>query len=145
MRTRALSPQSGLAAAVGIGIVVQIYLIAAYIFSAGSGALTAHKAVGYAVLVREVLTFLVAIPARRGDRRAPGLSLALPVVGAIQIAFANGSSWVRALHGVGAVAVLALAAGVHVMSMRAARHQPVPCSSRNPLSSTEDSGRPRAT
>jgi hypothetical protein len=36
MRTRALWLQSGLAAAIGVGIVVQIYLIAAYIFGAGS-------------------------------------------------------------------------------------------------------------
>jgi hypothetical protein len=121
MRTRALWLQSGLAAAVGVGIVVQVYLIAAYIFSAGSGALTAHKAVGYVVLVLEVLTFLVGIVAWRGNRRAIGLSLALPVAGAIQIAFANGSTWVGALHGAGAIAVLLLAGAVHVTSMRAAK------------------------
>jgi len=121
MRTRALWLQSGLAAAVGVGIVVQVYLIAAYIFSAGSGALSAHKAVGYVVLALEVLTFLVGIVAWRGNRRAIGLSLALPVAGAIQIAFANGSTWVGALHGAGAIAVLLLAGAVHVMSMREAK------------------------
>lgn len=125
MRTRALWLQSGLAAAVGVGIVVQVYLIAAYIFSAGSGALSADKAVGYVVLVLEVLTFLVGIVAWRGNRRAIGLSVALPVAGAIQIAFANGSMWVGALHGAGAIAVLLLAGAVHVMSMREARHQTV--------------------
>ena len=126
MRTRALWLQSGLAAAVGVGIVVQVYLIAAYIFSAGSGALSAHKAIGYVVLVLEVLTLLVGIVAWRGNRRAIGLSLALPVAGAIQIAFANGSTWVGALHGAGAIGVLLLAGAVHVMSMREARHPTVP-------------------
>ncbi len=124
MRTRALWLQSVLAAAVGSCIVVQICLIAAYIFSAGSGALTAHKAVGYVVLALAVLTFLVGIPAWRGQRRAPGLSLALPLLGAVQIAFVSGSASVGALHGAGASAVLAVAAAVHVMSMRAARDQP---------------------
>jgi hypothetical protein len=123
MRTRALWLQSGLAAAIGVGVVVQVYLIAAYIFHAGSGALSAHKAVGYVVFALEVLTFLVGIPAWRGNRRALGLSLALPVVGAIQIAFASGTAWVGALHGAGAIAVLLLAGAVHVMSMREAKRQ----------------------
>jgi hypothetical protein len=121
MRTRALWSQSGLAAAVGVGVAIQIYLIAAYIFHAGSGALSAHKAVGYVVLVLEVLVFLVAFAAWPGDRRAILLSLALPVAGIIQIAFAQGSSWVGALHGLGALVVLVLSGIVHVMSMKEAR------------------------
>ena len=123
MRTRALWLQSGLAAAVGLGVVVQVYLIAAYIFGAGSGALSAHKAVGYVVLALEVLTFAAGAAAWRGRTRAIGLSLALPVVGVIQIAFANGSAWVGALHGAGALVVLALAGAVHVMAMREAKRQ----------------------
>jgi len=123
MRTRALWLQSGLAAAIGLGVVVQVYLIAAYIFHAGPGALSAHKAVGYVVFALEVLTFLVGILAWRGHRRALGVSLALPVAGAVQIAFANGNAWVGALHGAGAIAVLLLAGAVHVMSMREARGQ----------------------
>ncbi len=89
MRTRALRAQSGLAAAVGVGVAIQIYLIAAYIFHAGSGALSAHKGVGYVVLVLEVLVFLAAFLAWPGNRRAILISLALPVVGIIQIAFAG--------------------------------------------------------
>ena len=123
MRTRALRAQSVLAAAVGVGVAIQIYLIAAYIFNAGSGALSAHKGVGYAVLVLEVLVFLVAFPAWPGNRRAILISLALPVVGIIQIAFAGGSSWVGAIHGVGALAVIGLSGIVHVMSMKEARRE----------------------
>jgi len=145
MRTRALWLQSGLAAAIGIGVVIQVYLIAAYIFAAGSGALSAHKALGYVVLVLEVLTFLVGIAAWRGDRRALGLSLALPVVGAVQIAFANGTAWVGALHGAGAIAVLLLAGAVHVTAMREAKRQVAPRSSHESLSSAKDSARPRTT
>jgi hypothetical protein len=69
----------------------------------------------------EVLTFVVGIVAWRGDRRALNISLALPVIGAIQIASANGRTRVGAVHGAGAIAVLLLAGAVHVMSMRAAR------------------------
>jgi hypothetical protein len=123
MRTRALWFQSGLAAAVGVGVAIQIYLIAAYIFHAGSGALSVHKAVGYVVLVLEVLVFMAARVAWPGDRRAILLSLALPVAGIIQIAFAHGSSWVGALHGLGALVVLVLSGIVHVMSMKEARRE----------------------
>ena len=42
---------------------IQVYPIAADIFNAGSGALSAHKAVGYVVLVLEVLTSVVGIVA----------------------------------------------------------------------------------
>jgi hypothetical protein len=46
----------------------------------------------------------------------------LPVIGTIQIVFANGRTWVGALHGAGAIAVLLLAGAVHVMSMRKAQY-----------------------
>ena len=75
-------------------------------------------------LVLEVLTLLVGIPAWRGDRRALGLSLALPIVGAFRIAVANASAWVGGPARRRAIAVLALVATVHVMSMHAARHPP---------------------
>jgi hypothetical protein len=123
MRTRALWAQSGLAAAVGVGVAIQIYLIAAYIFDAGSGALSAHKGVGYVVLVLEVLVFLAAFLAWPGNRRAILISLALPVVGIVQIAFAGGSSWIGAIHGLGALAVIGLSGIVHVMSMKEARRE----------------------
>jgi hypothetical protein len=123
MRTRALWAQSGLAAAVGVGIAIQIYLIAAYIFSAGSGALTAHKSIGYVVLVLEVLVLAVAFMAWPGDRRMLTISAALPVAGIIQIAFAGADAWIGAIHGLGALAVLAISGVVHVASMKEARRE----------------------
>jgi len=62
MRTRALWAQSALAALVGIGVVVQVYLIAAYIF--GADALDAHQAVGNVVLALEVLAVGTGLTAR---------------------------------------------------------------------------------
>lgn len=124
MRTRALWVQSGLGALVGIGVLVQVYLIAAYIFGAGTSALNAHKSAGWVVLVLEILVFLVGLAAWWGDPRALGLALALPVVGGIQIAFANATEWVGALHGAGAIVVLLLAGLIHVKAMREARKFP---------------------
>ncbi len=124
MRTRALWLQSGLGALIGLGVVLQVYLIAAYIFHAGPGALTAHKAVGVVVLVLEVLVFAVGLIAWWGHPRALWLSLALPVVGGVQIAFAGATQWIGAIHGAGAIAVLLLAGAIHVMSMREARRFP---------------------
>ena len=121
MRIGALRAQSALAAAVGVGVAIQIYLIAAYIFNAGSGALSAHKAVGFVVLVLEILVLAVALPAWPGNRRAILLSVALPVVGVIQIAFAGANAWVGAIHGLGALAVIGLSGIIHVMSMKEAR------------------------
>jgi hypothetical protein len=123
MRTRALWAQSALAAAVGVGVAIQIYLIAAYIFSAGSGALSAHKGVGFVVLVLEVLVLIAVFPAWPGNRRMLLTSAALPVVGIVQIAFAGGHAWVGAIHGLGALAVLAISGLVHVAAMKEARRE----------------------
>jgi hypothetical protein len=121
MRISALRAQSALAALVGVGVAIQIYLIAAYLFHAGSGALSAHKAIGFVVLILEILVFAVALPAWPGHRRAILLSLSLPVVGVIQIAFAGANAWVGALHGLGALAVLGISGMLHVMPMKEAR------------------------
>jgi hypothetical protein len=121
MRLRALWIQSALAALVGVGVVVQVYLIAAYAFHAGSGALDAHKALGMVIFAIEVLVFLVGIITWARAPRTLILSLALPVVGAIQLALAKGSKWVGALHGAGALAVLGLSGVIHVVAMREAR------------------------
>ena len=52
-----------LAALVVIGVFVQVYLIASYIFGAGTDALDAHKNLGNIVHGVEILAFLAAIPA----------------------------------------------------------------------------------
>jgi hypothetical protein len=101
---------------------IHVDIIAADIFNAGSGALSTHKAVGHLVRVLEVLAFVVGIVAWPGDRRALGISPALPVIGAIQIVCANGRTWVGALRGASAIALLLLAGAVHVMSMREAQY-----------------------
>ena len=119
VRGPALWAVSGLAALVAVGVFVQVYLIASYIF--GADALDAHKAVGFTVHLVEVLVFLVALVAWWKEWRKVGLAFALAVIGTVQLAFSDGERWVGGLHGLLALVVLVLAALVHVRAMRDAR------------------------
>ena len=92
------------------GLVVQLYLIAAYIFGAG-GALDAHKTIGGVVVhPAEVLVFLVSIAAWWRVWRNIGLSFALALTGTIQVFFAGDvggkHGYLHGLHG-GLVLVVA--------------------------------------
>ena len=84
-------------AAVVAAVFVQVYLIGAYLFGAGEGALSAHKAVGYAANELEGVVLIAALVARL-PRRDVLLSLALAVIGTVQIGFAQGHRWVGGLH-----------------------------------------------
>ena len=97
-----------LVAAVIVAVCVQVYLIGAYLFGAGTGALDAHKSVGFATHAIEVLVLIVALVAWL-PRAELGLSLALAVIGTVQITLASSTKWVGALHPLFALAVLALA------------------------------------
>jgi hypothetical protein len=98
----------GLVLLVAAGVVVQVYLIGGYIFGAGEGALDAHTGVGWSVHTMEMLVFLVALAAwlPRGEIL---LSLALAVLGTVQVVLAGGEEWVGALHPLFALLVLGLA------------------------------------
>lgn len=84
-------------AAVVVAVFVQVYLIGAYVFGAGEGALSAHKAVGFTANELEGLVLIAALVARLA-RRDVLLSLALAVIGTVQIGFAQGHEWVGGLH-----------------------------------------------
>jgi hypothetical protein len=97
---------------VAIGVLVQVYLIASYIFGAGVDALDAHKTMGNVVHGLEVLTFLVALYAWWGRWALATLALSLPVIGTIQVFFADGDEWVGGVHGLLALIVFALAGAI---------------------------------
>lgn len=97
----------GLAALVVVGVFVQVYLIGAYIFGAGTGALDAHRNVGFTVHGFEVLILLVALVAWLPPADL-GLSLLIAVVGTAQIVLASAERWTGALHPLGALFVLVL-------------------------------------
>jgi hypothetical protein len=97
-----------LALAVVVAVFVQVYLIGAYIFGAGPGALHAHREVGFtandlegAVLIAALLAWL--------PRTDLILSLLLALIGTAQVALANAHRWVGALHPLGALFVLTIA------------------------------------
>lgn len=111
-----------LSLAVVLGVFVQVYLIGAYIFGAGQGALDAHKTVGFTVHGFEVLIFVTAIVAWL-PRTDLGLSLLLAVIGTVQVSLANGHRWVGGLHPLFALVVLTLAATLALRGFRRGRSQ----------------------
>jgi hypothetical protein len=112
-RRRALWTSLVLAVLVAVGVVVQIYLIAAWIFGEG-GALSAHEDLGNVVHPLEVLVFIAGLAAWWGTWRNVVWSFALPLVGTIQVVLVGdlgkpGNGYVHGLHGGLAIFVAALA------------------------------------
>lgn len=100
---------AALAVAVVLAVFVQVYLIGAYLFGAGSGALNAHKSAGFIAHSIELAIPIVALLAWL-PRREIVLSVGLAVVGTAQVALADAHRWVGALHPLGALIVLTMAA-----------------------------------
>lgn len=96
------------------GIIVQLYLIAAWVFGE-SGALDAHKFVGGAIVhPAEILVFLIGLAAWWGTWRNVGVSFSLALLGTIQVFFAGSlndpkNGYVHGLHGGLVLIVAALA------------------------------------
>ncbi len=101
-----------------LGVFLQVYFIASYIFGAGEDALDAHTGLGGIVHILEVLAFLAAIGAywKVWAKMAPAFALA--IIGTVQLGFADGDEWVGGLHGLLALVVLILA---HAVAQRAVR------------------------
>ena len=105
-----------LAGLVVIGVFLQVYFIASFIFGAGEDALDAHTNMGGIVHTIELLVFLAAIVAywkRWGGLLLPFL---LALIGTVQLGFSEGEEWVGGLHGLLALVILVLA---HAVAMRA--------------------------
>jgi len=111
-----------LALAIVVAVFVQVYLIGAYIFGAGPGALDAHRTVGFTAHGFEVLVFITALVAWL-PRRSLALSALLAVIGTVQIALAGGHRWVGGLHPLFALVVLALALALARAHHRKPRHE----------------------
>ena len=111
LRRGAAGLHLALALAIALGVFVQVYLIGAYVFGAGSGALDAHADVGFTVHGLEMLLLVVALVAWL-PRADIALSLAMALLGTMQIALAGAHGWTGGLHPLGALLVLVLAAAI---------------------------------
>jgi hypothetical protein len=109
IRRGAAAAHLGLAVLVAAGVFVQVYLIGAYIFGAGSDALDAHRTAGFTVHGFEVLILVTALIAWL-PRADVALSLLMAVGGTVQLALSEATEWTGALHPLGALFVLVLAA-----------------------------------
>jgi len=109
-----------LAVLIAAAVVVQVYLIGAYSFGAGQGALDAHKSVGWSAHTGELLLLVAALVARL-PRTDMLLSLALVVIGTAQVALASSVKWLGGLHPLFALAVLALALALASRGLRRLR------------------------
>ena len=108
MKRPLLWAQLVLAAAVAVGVWVQVYLIASHLFGAAD-ALDLHKTVGEIMRGLEVLVFLAAFGAWWRNWGKIGHAFGLAAVGTIQISLTSGDEWVGGFHGLLALAILTMA------------------------------------
>src|SRR5947207_15693847 len=85
-----------LAVAIVLGVFLQVYLIGAYIFGAGQGALDAHRTAGFALQGPELFVLLTALIAwlPRIDLLR---SFLVPIVGFVQARLASTHQWTGCL------------------------------------------------
>lgn len=113
-----------LAALVAVGVMAQVYFIAAYVFGADD-ALDVHEALGGIVHLVEVLVFIAALVAFwRVNWGLVGHAFALAAIGTVQLAFSEGEDWVGGLHGLFATFVFLIALAIVSINLRHLRRDP---------------------
>jgi hypothetical protein len=108
------------ASAIVLGVFLQVYLIGAYIFGAGLGALDAHRTMGFALQGPELFVLLTALVAGL-PRIDLLLSFLVALIGFVQAGLANTHQWVGGLHPLLALVVLSLAAALALRGLQ--RHR----------------------
>ena len=113
MKRISLWVSSTAASLVAIGVVLQVYLVTAWIFGE-TDAIDAHRGVGNIVWLLEIVVLIAGFVAYWRAWRQLGVSASLPVLGTIQIAFVGdledpGSGWAHGLHGALALFVFLVA------------------------------------
>lgn len=114
------------AALVAVGVVLQLYFITAWVFGEAD-ALDAHRGAGSLIWLLEIVVLVAGLVAYWGVWRQVGLSVALPVLGTIQIFFLgdvekpseNVSGWIHGFHGGLAIFVFLLALVIGYRDMNA--------------------------
>lgn len=114
------------ASLIAAGVILQIYFIASWVFGADD-ALEAHRGVGSLMWLLEIIVLFSGLVAYWGNWRKAGLSIALPVLGTIQIFFLgdiedpskNESGWIHGFHGGLAIFVFLLALAIGYRDLKA--------------------------
>ena len=110
-----------LALAIVLGVFVQVYLIGAYIFGAGQGALDAHETAGFDLQGLEMLVFVAALDRLAAPGRPRSSRSCSRSIGNGAGALASAHHWVGGLHPLLALVVLSLAATLALRGLR--RHR----------------------
>lgn len=114
------------ASLVAVGVILQVYFIASWTFGA-EDALDAHQGIGNLVWLLEIVVLVSGLVAYWGVWRKAAVSIALPVLGTIQIFFVgdiddpskNESGWIHGFHGALAIFVFLLAAAIGYRDLKA--------------------------
>ena len=97
-----------LAAAVALGVWLQVYFIASFFFGA-EDALDVHESIGFVMHILEALVFLAALGAWWRNWGKIGHAFGLIAIGTIQLSLTGGDDWVGGLHGLFALLILVIA------------------------------------
>jgi len=114
------------ASLVAVGVILQLYFITAWVFGARD-ALDAHRGAGSIIWLLEIIVLISGLVAYWGVWRNAAVSIALPILGTIQIFFIgdiedpskNESGWIHGFHGGLAILVFALAAAIAYRDLKA--------------------------
>jgi hypothetical protein len=114
------------ASLITIGVVLQVYFVASWIFGAGD-AIDVHRANGYVIWALGPVVGISGLIAYWGSWRNVAVSIALPILSEVQIFFVgnlddpsdNVSGWIEGLHGGLALFVFLLAGGIAYRDLRA--------------------------
>ena len=103
----ARTTQRALATLLAAGVAVQFFLAGAGAFGATN--FSAHRALGWTLLLLAVITFVVSLPAMRLVRHSGVLLLVVALQAVLGVLGADTQPWLGALHGLNALAVMAAA------------------------------------
>jgi hypothetical protein len=109
-----------------VGVILQVYFVASWIFGAGD-AIDAHRATGTLIWMLGIVVGISGIVAYWGAWRGVAVSVALPILTTVQIFFVgdiddpskNESGWIHGLHGGLALFVFLLAGWIAYRDLRA--------------------------
>jgi hypothetical protein len=114
------------ASLITLGVILQVYFVASWIFGA-TDAIDTHRTTGYVIWALGPVVGISGLIAYWGSWRKAAVSVALPILSEVQIFFVgdindpndNVSGWIEGLHGGLALFVFVLAGGIAYRDLKA--------------------------